>query len=65
MSQKSGIAVIGSAKMLRSIANVRFGEAAPQRRNRLRMSAKGRSRRLGRFVPPTFSPNDQHPTDDD
>jgi len=28
--------------MLRSIANVRFGEAAPQRRNRLRMSAKGR-----------------------
>ncbi|MDE0984886.1 MAG: hypothetical protein OSA52_09565 [Yoonia sp.] len=36
------IAVIGSTKMLRSIANVRFGEAAPQRRNRLRMSAKGR-----------------------
>jgi hypothetical protein len=20
---------------------------------------------VGRFVPPTFSPNDQHPTDDD
>jgi hypothetical protein len=39
------IAVIGSAKMLRFIANVRFGEAAPQRRNRLRMSRKGRSRR--------------------
>jgi hypothetical protein len=31
----SGIAVIGSANMLRSIANVRFGEAAPQRRDRL------------------------------
>jgi hypothetical protein len=29
------IAVIGSANMLRSIANVRFGEAAPQRRDRL------------------------------
>jgi hypothetical protein len=29
--------------MLRFIANVRFGEAAPQRRNRLRMSGKGRS----------------------
>jgi hypothetical protein len=34
----SRIAVIGSAKMLRFIANVRFGEAVPQRRNRLRMS---------------------------
>ena len=37
----------------RSIAEVR------------RTAAKGRSRRLGWFVPPTFSPNDQHPTDDD
>ena len=37
------IAVIGPAKMLRSIANVRFGEAAPQRRDRLQMSGKGRS----------------------
>jgi hypothetical protein len=36
------IAVIGPAKMLRSIANVRFGEAAPQRRDRLQMSALGR-----------------------
>jgi hypothetical protein len=32
------IAVIGYAKMLRPIANVRFEEAAPQRRNRMRMS---------------------------
>ena len=31
--------------MLRFIANVRFEEAAPQRRNRLRMSAKGREQR--------------------
>ena len=31
--------------MLRFIANVRFEEAAPQRRNRLRMSGLGREQR--------------------
>lgn len=40
--RKFRIAVIVSAKMLRSIANVRFGEAAPQRHNGLRMSGEGR-----------------------
>jgi hypothetical protein len=39
-----GIAAIWAVKLLRSIANVRFGEAAPQRRDRLQMSGKGRSR---------------------
>ena len=42
-ASKARDAVIGSAKMLRSIANVRFGEAAPQRHNRLRMAGLGRS----------------------
>jgi hypothetical protein len=42
---KVRIAVIGSFKMLRSIANARFGEAALQHRYHLRMSGKGRSYR--------------------
>lgn len=36
------IAAIDPTKLLRAVANVRFGEAAPQRRDHLRMSALGR-----------------------
>lgn len=43
MADMSRIAVIGLAKMLRSITNVRFGEAAAQRRVATPRSAKGRS----------------------
>ena len=39
---KVRIAAIDPTKLLRAVANVRFGEAAPQRRDHLRMSALGR-----------------------
>lgn len=40
-SALSRVTDIGPMKMLRSIANVRFGEAAPQRRANSRMAAIG------------------------
>jgi hypothetical protein len=43
-AEKSRMADIGLAKMLRSITNVRFGEAAAQRRVATPRSAMGRSR---------------------
>jgi hypothetical protein len=44
MAAWSPVAVIGSAKMLRSIANVCFGEAASQRLANSRTAALGRTK---------------------